>query len=697
MTRHARLLCAALVLSLPACSDPIPLGPDLVACECQCSTTTGTGIPPSSNSCGSPNWCDPPCEGNEFCSGSAGCVPFCNSGPPPSDGVTTTTGVTLHVCVDSSDQGLVNQACANRCSDYANGSLLTCIEALLAATGIDPNAVTASSADPVEQIIIEECGTWLTDTLTGTCDLETADVGKALEDFILCLVTPNSDLPLGGGVAGMGPGGTGIAAIRQCGPNGNSVLQINGCPDIKNVPHTTPMPTGPSPQPASADVDSGLSLVSIHGPDVSPASAAPSGHAYMSRIGPIVILGGLTGTLPSGDITVKGHDVTLSDGFLETEGPVAGILDHGVFTIPAGKLKFMVTGNVKGTETSVEGFNVSDVVGHYSEVSDVFDLATSIDLHGLDATVDLELTFQFTNRPPQANAGPDQTIECSLPDTREGVVPLSAAQSVELDPGDHIATYAWTLGNQAVSNGPNGGEVSAHAGLGKWVAKLTTVDTHGSIGRDASQVTVQDTLPPVFDSVTVTPSCLWPANHKMVLLRLGKELVAKVHDGCDSAPEVFIKSVESSEAGLAHGSGSGNTSPDVVFGSAAACVRAERDGHGQTPRIYKITLAARDFEGHQSEQVVLVTVPHDQGKGDKCPSLDDAVVVADGDPACSANVPAKAQVGPPPAPLKPHPTSKMKSDVAGGCAVADRGSPWFALPLVALAALALLRRRRTRG
>jgi hypothetical protein len=636
------LLCS--VLLLPACGSSVPLGPDLVDCECSCTTSTGVGnVGP--NSCGDPNLCDPPCAGNAFCSGTGGCVGLCDPGLPPQEDFTSQAGATLHVCVDSSNPTFVAQACADRCSNYASGSLVTCVEAVVDALGVDIDAIKPSAAQSVEQIIVEECGTFLLDTLTGTCGLETPNLGASLKDLFLCLVSASSDAPLGGGVVnGTGPGGAGPAGIRTCALTGTSVRQINGCPEFPGTPHSEGTPVGGSPLPASADIDSDLSLVSISGPAVSPRSAKPSGNASIGRVGPMIFLGKLSGTLPNGDLVVNGHDVTLSGGFLELKGPVAGVLNNGVFTIPAGKLHFLVTGNLSGTVTSVEGFNITEVIGRYSEILGLFDLSATIDLVGLQATVTLDLTFHFTNRPPQANAGPDQTIECSVPETREGVVPLSAAQSAELDSGDHITSYAWSLGRQFVAQGSSASEVSAHAGLGTWVAKLTTIDTHGSIGRDASLITVQDTQPPIFDSVTVTPSCLWPPNHKMVLLRLGKELIAKVHDGCDSAPTVFIKSVESNEPAAGHGSG--NTSPDLANGSAAACVRAERDGNSKSSRIYKITLAARDFEGHQSEQVVEVTVPHDQGHGEKCSNLDDTVIVADGDPRCLENVPDVAAAVP---------------------------------------------------
>jgi hypothetical protein len=100
------------------------------------------------------------------------------------------------------------------------------------------------------------------------------------------------------------------------------------------------------------------------------------------------------------------------------------------------------------------------------------------------------------------------------------------------------------------------------------------------------------------------------------LFRLGQEIQVAVQDGCDSAPLVRIKSVESNQDEA--GPGSGNTAPDVVHGPRAACVRAERQGPGQAPRVYTIELEAVDFSGHTKTRTVEVSVPHNRGKQSGC-------------------------------------------------------------------------------
>lgn len=637
--RFGGLQCMSLVLlACIGCSgNPVPLGPDLVACECQCVTQSPVGLPTGPNDCG--GLCDPPCPSGLVCGALGGCFPSCTPSLPPNF-IFRQSETALHVCVDATNVSLASRACSDRCDGYASGSVLQCLNGLLVALGVEKaggdtiplnitDKINPNAAQSLASLIVDECGTWLFDAVTDTCGLETQGT-KALVDLLFCIWSPASGIK-------------DIQAVRTCNliPDRTTgapftVQQVNGCPEFAPTGGGAGTPVGGQPLPASAAVVTSASLVSISGGDVTTASSNPSGTASTGRIGPILVISQLRATLPDAHLNVKGHDVALSGGFLELEGPAGAVLADGTsFAVLPGKLKFIATGSVAGRMTSVEATNATSVTGHYDEARGVFDLAGSIDLQGLDAAVQLKLTLNFVNRPPRANAGPDQIVECTLP-TREGVVQLSAAQSVDPDPGDRIANYVWKVGNQLVGEGSGASQVSAHLGLGTRLATLTTVDTRGSASRATSLITVVDSKPPVFDVVRVDPDCLWPPNHKMVLFRLGQEIHVETHDGCDRSPSVFIKSVESSQP--SSGGGSGGAAPDFVHGTAAVCLRAERAGHAREPRVYKITLAATDFSGNEADQVVEVTVPHDQGHG-KCPALPRSLIVADDDPACAANVP----------------------------------------------------------
>jgi molybdenum cofactor biosynthesis protein B len=71
---------------------------------------------------------------------------------------------------------------------------------------------------------------------------------------------------------------------------------------------------------------------------------------------------------------------------------------------------------------------------------------------------------------------------------------------------------------------------------------------------------------------------------------------------CDDAPLVRVVNVTSSEP--ANATGDGQTEPDVLFGTGAFCLRAERRGNGEkgpngkkNGRVYTVTLEATDASG----------------------------------------------------------------------------------------------------
>ncbi|MHC4570883.1 MAG: right-handed parallel beta-helix repeat-containing protein [Planctomycetota bacterium] len=126
---------------------------------------------------------------------------------------------------------------------------------------------------------------------------------------------------------------------------------------------------------------------------------------------------------------------------------------------------------------------------------------------------------------------------------------------------------------------------------------------------DANEVTitVEDTTPPEF-SLTVEPSVLWPANHKMVEITPSWE----VSDNCDEWPEVTLVGISSNEDN--DSKGGGHTKNGIKIGNDGSIyLRAERSGKG-TGRVYTITYQAVDDSGNVTVQEVAVTVPHDRRK-----------------------------------------------------------------------------------
>jgi hypothetical protein len=154
------------------------------------------------------------------------------------------------------------------------------------------------------------------------------------------------------------------------------------------------------------------------------------------------------------------------------------------------------------------------------------------------------------------------------------------------------------------------------------------------------RIKVIDTTPP---KLSVDGGvCLWPPNHAFALFTLGNELSFNVSDSCDASPRVWIDSVVSNEPALAQGSG--NTTPDVVFGTQAACVRAERAGPG-AGRSYTVAIKARDFACNTTTRYVNIVVPHDMSGHPDCQPATGLDVP---DARCDAGVPLLPCVAPDP-------------------------------------------------
>jgi hypothetical protein len=135
------------------------------------------------------------------------------------------------------------------------------------------------------------------------------------------------------------------------------------------------------------------------------------------------------------------------------------------------------------------------------------------------------------------------------------------------------------------------------------------MDSEGNSSNCTSTITVEDTTPPVIVSASVTPKQLWPANHKMVPVKV----TAAVTDACSETTWKIV-SISSSEAEDAVGSG--NTAPDwQITGDTTASLRAERSGKNKAGRIYTLVIEATDGSGNVSAPAsVTVTVPHSKGR-----------------------------------------------------------------------------------
>src|SRR5688572_14204954 len=116
----SRLVALAVVLFATGCKDPIPLGPDLVACPCSCVTRMASGLPSSPTGCTTGGQCLRPCPDGRVCDTRGGCYSASCVAPPPPTLISGELQTNVHVCVDARNPTNAAQACSQRCSEYGS-------------------------------------------------------------------------------------------------------------------------------------------------------------------------------------------------------------------------------------------------------------------------------------------------------------------------------------------------------------------------------------------------------------------------------------------------------------------------------------------------------------------------------------------------------------------------------------------------
>jgi PKD repeat protein len=111
---------------------------------------------------------------------------------------------------------------------------------------------------------------------------------------------------------------------------------------------------------------------------------------------------------------------------------------------------------------------------------------TVIDNNGASDTDTATVTVQ--NRPPNANAGPDETSPPNASLTLNG--------SGSSDPDGSIVTYAWNFGDGTTGTGAMPGH--SYTAPGTYTAWLTVTDNNGASASDNAVVTVSSTAPPTW-------------------------------------------------------------------------------------------------------------------------------------------------------------------------------------------------------
>ncbi len=210
-------------------------------------------------------------------------------------------------------------------------------------------------------------------------------------------------------------------------------------------------------------------------------------------------------------------------------------------------------------------------------------------------------------RPPIACiADVDQPIEAQGLFGTKVTLDGSCSSDADSAPGtnDDINDFNWYRLDPADSNNEiflgSGQTIDCNLPLGTHTIVLEVTDKAGESDSNEITITIEDTTPPEFN-LSVSPTILWPANHKMIKITPTFD----VNDLCDPSPKVSLVDIVVNEP---------NNANDIQIsddGSIYLC--ATRTGNSEG-RIYTITYQACDSSDNCTTRSCTVIVPHDHRK-----------------------------------------------------------------------------------
>ena len=192
------------------------------------------------------------------------------------------------------------------------------------------------------------------------------------------------------------------------------------------------------------------------------------------------------------NFTFSGQAVT--EPILVVNGPLSVRDDGEGIVIPSGTaVLFAFTQG--GARRSVNSTSPSGMVLQINTATQRMSMTGSFtgDRDGVhvDAVVIGSAVSPFSNLPPTARAGADQTVTCG------GLAHLNGSGST--DPNNNLFIFAWSENGKTFALGP---QVDVRLAPGQHTVTLAAIDRYGGQGTDTVVVTVSgDTTPPTFTSV----------------------------------------------------------------------------------------------------------------------------------------------------------------------------------------------------
>ncbi len=216
-------------------------------------------------------------------------------------------------------------------------------------------------------------------------------------------------------------------------------------------------------------------------------------------------------------------------------GTISTIEDVSLFSVPAGT-QLYVSADLEGKGRVGNVFTAADgLLGAIKWATREYVFIGNLTAPDGSSSALVTLTATLPNVPPVARPGADQTIECSSP--KGTLVTLNGTASTDADGPSDIRRHAWTSALLGVLEGAS---VQAKVPLGQTPFELNVEDRTGAVDTKVTRVNVVDTTSPTFKEIDARTDCLWPADNKMRLLRLGIEIGVCTSDTCDSNVKVKI-------------------------------------------------------------------------------------------------------------------------------------------------------------
>ena len=204
-----------------------------------------------------------------------------------------------------------------------------------------------------------------------------------------------------------------------------------------------------------------------------------------------------------------------------------------------------------------------------------------------------------SNRPPDADAGPPQTVSAGA----DCLAAVTFDGSASSDPDGDTLTYAWT-GPFGTASGVS---PRVTLPLGTHTVSLTVDDGNGGSDSDTVTITVVDTSGPAITAASASPAVLWSAEPQARAgqhVRHGDRQLQRRHVqdrvGCQQ---------RAGERGRRWRCGARLDDHGRADGESAG--RTRRSGKW---RVYSIVVECADIYGNSSKTTVTVTVPNSRAE-----------------------------------------------------------------------------------